>query len=129
MADSREVKNWLEKAAEDYLFASSIISETTFYAQVCFFFQQAAEKYLKAYIIRDELEFKKVHDLTELLRICEGHLPSFSILIEDCRLLNTYYIETRYPVHWPVSVGKEDAYRAMEAAGRIKDFVEKVIEI
>jgi hypothetical protein len=38
MVDRRVTVEWLEKADEDLAFASSIIEETTFYAQICFHF-------------------------------------------------------------------------------------------
>jgi HEPN domain-containing protein len=47
MADSVLVLEWLKKADEDFDFASSIIDDSTFYAQICFHFHQAAEKYSK----------------------------------------------------------------------------------
>jgi HEPN domain-containing protein len=59
MADAKIVKEWLQKADEDLDFAASIVDESPFYAQICFHFQQAAEKYHKAVIIADGLEFKK----------------------------------------------------------------------
>lgn len=56
---SREiVKEWINKADEDYGFASESIDNTDYFAQICFHFQQAAEKYLKAFIIANELEFR-----------------------------------------------------------------------
>ncbi len=47
MADPRLVNEWLEKAEEDFEFANSIIDDSSFYAQICFHFHQAGEKYLK----------------------------------------------------------------------------------
>jgi HEPN domain-containing protein len=47
MADPKIVKEWLKKADEDMNFSSSIIDESTFYAQICFHFHQAAEKYFR----------------------------------------------------------------------------------
>lgn len=78
MAEQKEVNKWLEKAWSDYSFSSSVLPDTSFYAQVCFFFQQSAEKYLKAYIIKYDLEFKKIHDLASLLDICRKHEPTFA---------------------------------------------------
>lgn len=68
MADRKLIQEWLQKADEDLGFASSIIEDSTFYAQICFHFQQAAEKYLKAIIVADDLEFHKIHDLLVLLK-------------------------------------------------------------
>ncbi|MFH0729399.1 MAG: HEPN domain-containing protein [Pseudomonadota bacterium] len=63
MADHQIVKEWLKKADEDLNFASSIINDSTFYAQLCFHFHQASEKYFKAFIVAHDLEFMKIHDL------------------------------------------------------------------
>ncbi len=49
MADLKIVNEWLSKADEDFHFAVANLKEgSNFYAQICFHFQQAAEKYLKA---------------------------------------------------------------------------------
>ena len=64
MVDPHIVREWLDKADEDFRFAEINIKEDRgFYSQICFHFHQAAEKYLKACIIAFELEFKKIHDL------------------------------------------------------------------
>lgn len=63
MADPAVVREWLDKADEDFLFADTNLREgSVFYAQLCFHFQQAAEKYLKAYIIGNNLPFDRVHE-------------------------------------------------------------------
>ncbi|KAA3608875.1 MAG: HEPN domain-containing protein [Candidatus Scalindua sp. AMX11] len=51
MVDSQLIEEWIKKADEDMGFASSVVEESTYYAQICFHYQQAAEKYLKAFII------------------------------------------------------------------------------
>lgn len=38
------VKEWIEKAEEDFGFASLNIEHGNYFAQTCFHFQQAAEK-------------------------------------------------------------------------------------
>jgi HEPN domain-containing protein len=89
---------------------------------MCFHFHQAAEKYLKAYIIAHELDFRKVHDLTLLLKICLAGDISFAQLPDDCDYLNTFYVETRYPVHWPTHFTREEAQKASQAAEKIISF-------
>jgi len=129
MKPEEDYNEWIRKASEDFGFSSSILPDTTFYAQVCFHFQQAAEKYLKAYIVAKKLSFRKIHDLTELLSICSGNEAQFSALFEDCNFLTDYYIDTRYPVHWPATVSKEEALKAQEAARKIKEFVESLLKV
>ena len=71
MVDPSVINEWLKKADEDFGFAVSVIEDSTFYAQICFHFHQAAEKYLKSFIISRDLEFQKIHDLLVLLKSCQ----------------------------------------------------------
>jgi HEPN domain-containing protein len=128
MADPRVINEWLEKADEDFEFAVSVIEESAFYAQICFHFHQAAEKYLKAYIIARGLEFKKIHDLPVLLNSCSTKDSSLQALIDDCRILNRFYIDTRYPVHWPSNYTKEEALKAKTAAEHIRNGVKTALQ-
>ncbi|MDX9785213.1 MAG: HEPN domain-containing protein [Desulfobacterales bacterium] len=119
MASPQIVKEWLKKADEDFNFASSIIDDTAFYAQLCFHFHQASEKYFKAFIVAHDLEFKKIHDLIALHKICVKKEPSIKPLLNDCNILNRYYIDTRYPAHWQSEYDKNEALMAQKAAKNI----------
>ena len=84
MVDPSIIREWTSKADEDFEFARINLDEgKNFYAQICFHLQQAAEKYLKAFIIALDLEFRRVHDLGLLLKICSAKDPSFEDLRED----------------------------------------------
>jgi len=90
------------------------------FGQICFHFQQAAEKYLKSFVIAHELEFLKIHDVPLLLKICLSKDPSFEQLREDCEYLTTFYVDTRYPVHWPTQFSQQETQKAFKAAERIR---------
>ncbi len=60
MADPQIISEWLKKADEDMEFAISVIEDSTFYAQICFHFHQAAEKYLKTLVTIQLKKIKKV---------------------------------------------------------------------
>jgi HEPN domain-containing protein len=78
MVDVEIIKEWISKADDDFGFALINLQEgKRFTAQICFHFQQSAEKYLKAYIISHDLEFRKTHDLPALLEICVSKNSSF----------------------------------------------------
>ncbi len=64
------VREWLEKAENDYGFADLALELDDYFSQICFHFHQAAEKHLKAFIIAKKLRFRPVHNLLELLEIC-----------------------------------------------------------
>jgi HEPN domain-containing protein len=128
MADPQIVQEWVNKADEDFGFAVSVIEISPYYSQICFHFHQAAEKYLKAHIIAYDLEFQKIHDLPILLKICSEKDPELKILLDDCKLLNRYYIDTRYPVHWPTGYDKGEAQKAKSAAEHIRDVLKTSLE-
>lgn len=120
MADPKIIQEWLSKADDDFNFAdANLKEESTFYAQVCFHFHQAAEKYLKAFIIAHELEFEKIHNLVNLLKLCSKKEPFLSSILDDCIFLNAFYIDTRYPVHWPTDYSKEKALKAKESVQNV----------
>ncbi len=62
------VRQWSLKAEEDFNAAKSLITYGhAFLSTVCFHSQQAAEKYLKAFLTYHQIEFPKTHDIGELL--------------------------------------------------------------
>ena len=78
---------------------------------------------MKAYVIGKGLVFDKVHDLVHILKTCSALEPVFDALKEDCILLNTAYIETCYPVHWPTNYTRETAEQCHTAAVNIARMV------
>ena len=125
MDDINDPKIWLESADKEFDYSSSDLEDKNqdFFAPTCFHFQQAAEKYLKAYILAASAKFRKVHNLIELLHICAHKEQSFIELKDDAAVLNPFYTETRYPVHWPINFTREDAQKARQAAENIAKFV------
>ena len=120
-------REWIDKAEEDYGFACAGMECTEYFAQICFHFQQAAEKCLKAFIIAKALNFRPVHNLLELLKTCGQAAPDIDELEEACRFLNAFYIDTRYPVRWPAAYDKSAAVRAKEMAGAIRDWAARAL--
>jgi HEPN domain-containing protein len=128
MADRRIVEEWLNKADEDFQFASTALDEgNEFFAQICFHFQQSAEKYLKAFMIFHDLELRKTHSLEYLLKLCCKINTNLADLDVPCDVLEDYYIETRYPVHWPSSFSKKDTEEAKSAAKAVGDRIKSQI--
>jgi len=126
MVDKQIIKEWLAEADEDFNFASVSLKEhDRFYSRICFHFQQAAEKYLKAFIIANELGLKKIHNLRILLETCQKKDKEFQKLKESCLFLNAFYIDTRYPAFWPVGKTRTEAEKAKKAAQKIGNFVKE----
>ena len=130
MVDAEIISEWITKADEDFEFALINFEERRpFHAQICFHFQQSAEKYLKSFIVAKDLEFRRSHELPLLLNICLSIDPSFQVLRDDCEYLTTFYVETRYPVSWPTHFTEQETRKCSEAAKRIQSFVKKKVGI
>ena len=64
MVDRLIIDEWLVKAENDFEFAQMVFAEEKeYYDHICFHFQQSAEKFLKAYIIANDLGFEQVFRL------------------------------------------------------------------
>ncbi|MFH1963586.1 MAG: HEPN domain-containing protein [bacterium] len=119
------VKDWLKFAKENLLFAHSGMKEDySPYHTICFLCQGSAEKYLKAFLIWNGWEIKKIHDLKDLLAFCMDFEPRFEDLKEECGLLNEYITAARYPDDLPFeNIGADEAREAIEAANKIEESV------
>ena len=54
--------------------------------------------------------------------------PALQVLEEDCKFLNRFYVDTRYPVHWPTKYTKEEALKAQAAAQHIHDVIKEALQ-
>ena len=123
--DSTVPKEWIEIADRDLAFGkTSLKNNPRFLTQICFYFQQAAEKYLKAYIVAKKLPFKKVHSLPVLVNICRKKDASFSQLEHQAKFLTEFYFEERYPeFEAPSKITYGIAQKAEAATEKIAKFV------
>jgi HEPN domain-containing protein len=129
MVERQIVIEWISKPDGDFEFASiNLRGGKIFFAQICFHFQQAAEKYLKAFIVANELDFRKIHDLPLLLKICPSKDPSLEILSDDCEYLAPFYIDARYPVHWPTNFSLQETQKALHSASRIGSLIKQKLK-
>ena len=124
MVNLSVVKQWLEKADSDLSFAQSTNKERGREDYVAFASQQAAEKFLKAFIIAKNLKFKYTHDLVDLLRVCAQKDKEFARLSSFAEELTPLYIESRYPEFVGV-ITKERAKIALAATKKIAEFVKR----
>ena len=84
---------------------------------MCYDAQQAAEKAVKALMIRRELDFPFVHDLDRLMLLLEDDGEIIPDGVREAGQLTKYAIVGRYPhEHRPVS---EDDYREALALAEV----------
>ena len=121
----KEFEKWFRKAESDLLVIKNNLSaEEIPIDACCFHAQQAAEKYLKAYLVSKQISFPKTHDLQALLNICVVVDYIFNQLTEPIIGLSDYAIAPRYPDAFD-DLTIDDAKKAQKDALEIKDFVLK----
>jgi len=109
------VLQWLEKADEDRLVVRQLFdAESIALGAIGFHCQQAAEKYLKAFLLFHGLEPERTHNLEFLLARCACVDPGFSLI--DPMNLTDYGVEARYPGDFlePTSDEIEELMRIVE---------------
>ncbi len=116
------LQQWIERADEDFHLAQVAFRQRKFSAfnSVCFHAQQCAEKYLKAFLVRHRVAFRKTHDLRELRRQCVELDGTFDLLTDFLLLLNQFAVDARYP-GFPLT--REDAREAIAAMKQVRQFV------
>jgi HEPN domain-containing protein len=90
---------WVAKAEGDFTTAGRELRarKSPNYDAVCFHAQQCAEKYLKAVLQQNERNVPKIHNLIELMLLCEEIDHSFEMLRADLVMIERYSVRTRYP--------------------------------
>ena len=122
MKEPRDLmRSWVQKAESDLAACRLALDAGQALDAVCFHAQQAAEKYLKAYLICRGIEFPFVHNLEKLVELCSGNDPAFQELLETAAALTPYAVELRYDDDfWP---SPDTATAAHEMALKVKRFV------
>jgi HEPN domain-containing protein len=122
------VQEWLARAEEDFAVARHLVSQDTPYpSAVGFHAQQAAEKYLKAYLTWQQIEFPKTHDLEELLDLIATVNDALGDSLRETIVLTDYSVDTRYP-RGPVRITSEDARAAVELAQKVKTTIREALQ-
>lgn len=119
MVDSKIHEEWIEKAQNDLRGAKILFAATGTEELVAFHCQQAVEKYLKAFLIKETGVLHGGHYLMGLLKKCYQIDEHFKEFVKQITYLNSYYIETRYPSEEGLVVDIEDAQQCIEYANEV----------
>jgi HEPN domain-containing protein/predicted nucleotidyltransferase len=87
---------------------------------VCFHYQQCIEKYLKAFLISNDIEPPEIHDLQRLKTICGKLDESFEEVSGELDILNAYAVNFRYPGE---AASLEEANEAVLVMRRLHKFI------
>ena len=117
------VQQWLKKAERDIKTAEILLEvKIDDYDTLAFHCQQAVEKYIKAYLVGHQIEFRKTHDLEELIHLASRKDESFLDEISFCKWLTPFGTEFRYPGDYP-EVDIETAKKAYNDTILVKETI------
>jgi HEPN domain-containing protein len=119
---------WVRKAEEDYETATTLIRKRKRPTPntVCFHCQQCAEKYLKAFLVQQEVVFARIHDLRELRRLAVKIDPTLDLITDLLLYLNPYAVEFRYPGE---EATIEEAREAVAAMKKVRRFMRNKLRL
>jgi len=125
-------RRWLRQAEHDFEQAQKAAVDGS-YAYAAFFSEQAAQKALKAFLVRSGKRIIAIHSVAELAREAGKIEKSFAALAGKGAGLDRHYLASRYPDALPEpaipfeSYTKEDAEEAVAAAAEFLILVRKFI--
>jgi HEPN domain-containing protein len=119
------VQEWVKKGESDFIAAKTLAPQEGLENQTGFHCQQAIEKWLKAYLIKQGEEIRKIHDLTALVIECEIYDPDFEELESLVEGITDFAVEFRYPGE---NATPEEVKDALDKTGKVRDFIMPKIE-
>jgi len=131
--DRVEALRWLDQAEHNLEVAKNNFN-ASFYSDACFMAEQCAQVTLKAFIIYHKRRYIWEHSVQELARISSQYDKDFGKVIDYGKILDRYYIPTRYadalarPAVPYKSYTEKDAVKAIGFAEEIIDLVKNKIE-
>ena len=127
-----QAERWLKQAIHDFKVAQKH-SADLFSSDACFMAEQTAQKALKAFLYFSGERFIHFHSVTKLVSICTQKESSFLKWVDQAKLLDKYYIPTRYPDALPEPAvpyeefTQNEAKEAVESARQILEQVKNKI--
>ncbi len=113
---------WVAKAESDYWVMSreAQVTERPAPDAVCFHAQQYIEKYAKAFLQEQAIEFERTHDLVYLHTKCAAVDSAFNGYKTDFEKLDDYSVDIRYPGD---SAAEGEAREAVLITHRVRAFI------
>jgi HEPN domain-containing protein len=117
-------KDWFDKAAKDLLRIDALLTIDDLEG-AGFHLQQAAEKYLKGYLLGKGWELERIHDLDKLLNVARSFDQHFDSFRATCKFVEEFYTEERYPF-LPSQVPSRDEFD--KARKKIEEMIAFILQ-
>ena len=113
------VQGWLRKAAGDLQAAERLLGlQQDDHFTSAFHAQQAAEKFLKAFLVRHQIPFPKTHDIQDLLKLAARVDPTLERELSSAAMVTPFGVEFRYP--GDETADRDTAQQALDEASRVQ---------
>lgn len=108
------IQQWIERAEEDLCNAEHTLTlkKDCPVGTVCFHAEQCVEKYLKALLVSQRIDFPKTHNIPELIALLPDSIRPTMPAVEQEQLTD-YATVVRYPGDWD-PITREDAEKSVE---------------
>ena len=117
-----QAQEWRRLAEMDFLSAEYLLDMHPIPLEIiCYHCQQAAEKYLKGYLVLNGKNPPKTHDLDELCKSCTEILTIFTDIANHCSDLTAYGVQPRYPMD--IKLDDQDTKQALYSAKTIRGLI------
>src|SRR5919108_1896932 len=117
------VQQWLDKAHKDLQAATILFnSDIEDYDNVGFHAQQAAEKFIKALLVRYQIEFPKTHSITVLRQLIAQVDQALAERLALADALTPYGVEFRYPGDF-APLSHDQGTQALQLAAKTRDVI------
>lgn len=123
-AIERNVNLWIKYANEDLRLAryGMTMQSTVPYRLIAYHAQQSAEKYLKALLVKNRIDFPYTHNILRLIELLAKIRHFDKSKIESAIELSYYAITTRYPGE-ETKVTKSEAIKAIKIAEKVGKYI------
>ena len=123
MSKPPTAETFVASAESDWLvIRNELASKHRAWAMIAYHAHQAAEKYLKVFLMRNGERPLRTHDLDGLLKHCISFDSTLSGATEDCEVLSQFSVAARYEDFTAYDT-EPVARRAVEASERVCDAI------
>lgn len=126
--DSKRYFDWLYYAAIDLRAAKLLLDDPRCYNVVSFHCQQCIEKALKGYLLWRRHRLYDGHNLPFLCKQAMAEDENFRQYIQLASEINHYYIESRYPADFLLSMDEEAAQKIIVEANDMLSFIDSLVK-
>jgi len=122
-----EASRWLKQAEHALSVARKLLTDS-YFSDCCFNAEQAGQLALKAFLYSQGERFVTIHSVKELAECCAAYDAAFKRVEDAGRVLDHYYIPTRYPDALAFPALPYESYTEREAKEAV-EFASMMIEL